>query len=67
MTDNLDMTTPFERLIFNYANARRSWECWCFMVNHQVKVDRPEIDAYINNDNFLFHYIRLLKTTAPAC
>lgn len=56
MTDNLEMTTPFERLVFNYANARRSWECWCFMVNHQIKVDRHEIHAYINNDSLLFHF-----------
>jgi hypothetical protein len=26
MTDELDMTNPYDRLIFNYSHARRSWE-----------------------------------------
>ena len=55
MTEALDMSKPFDRLIFNYAHARRSWECWCFMVDHQTKVQRHEINDYIDNNDLLFH------------
>ena len=55
MTDELDMTKPLDRLIFNYAHARRSWESWCFLVDHDVKIERPEILEYVNDDNLLSH------------
>ncbi|MCU0361479.1 MAG: hypothetical protein MUF75_12345 [Bacteroidia bacterium] len=56
MTDGLDMTSPVDRLIFNYTHARRSWESWCYMVNYKVKVENHEITNYINNDNLLVHF-----------
>lgn len=55
MTDELDMTNPLDRLIFTYAHARRSWGSWCYMVDHNVKIDRPDINEYVNNDNLLSH------------
>lgn len=55
MTEAFDMNNPIDRLIFNYAHARRSWECWCYMVDYQTKVQRHEIHNYINNNDLLKH------------
>lgn len=49
------MTEDIERLLFNYSNARKSWEAWCFLGNLHLKVPNYKVRNYADNNQLLFH------------
>ena len=49
------MTDPFERLLINYSNARKSWEAWCFLSNINLKKKNPELRKHVDEDGLLYH------------
>lgn len=49
------MKTTSERLLRTYANARKSWEAWCFMNNLHTETNQSEIRKQIDNNVLLFH------------
>lgn len=48
-----------DRLLKNYFNARKSWEGWCFLNNLELKIKKPEIRKYVD-ENELLEYVRYL-------
>lgn len=48
------------RLLKNYANARLSWEAWCYLNNIGLKNNNYEIREYCNVNPLMFHCRYLL-------
>ena len=49
------MQSKITRLLKNFSNARRSWECWCFMVNFNLDNPNLQIVSVVNANPLLFH------------
>lgn len=49
------MNDKIERLLKNYSNARRSWECWCFLVNFNLDPPRFDVRLAVDKNPLLFH------------
>ncbi len=49
------MNESISRLVFNYLNARKSWESLCYMVDLNLKEPKPEVREFVDKNELLIH------------